>query len=100
MIDDDIYSGNKAVGGKCDLDSSFNDRFQELLELRKMKGELEDSKMIEKTKLSINGRLFQLAQDFVFAAETYGRLIISECALEDKDRIIKCANMGGQLGGE
>eukprot|EP01091_Cochliopodium_minus_P015653 TRINITY_DN5633_c0_g1_i1.p1 TRINITY_DN5633_c0_g1~~TRINITY_DN5633_c0_g1_i1.p1 ORF type:complete len:816 (-),score=206.99 TRINITY_DN5633_c0_g1_i1:88-2535(-) len=98
---DDECSGNEVVGGKCDIYSGFNDRFQELLELRKNKNEIEDSKNIEQTKLSINGILFQLAQDFVFTAETYGRLIISECALDNNDRIIKCdSNMGGQLGGD
>ena len=93
-------SGNIPLGGQCDIHSSFNERFQELLELMaKMKSSVEGTLTFRK-KAAINNALIELAQDFIYSAETYGRLIISECALEDKDRIIKCANMGGQLGGE
>jgi len=42
--------------------------------------------------------LIELAQDFVYTAKTYGRIIISERFVEHKT--IKPVGMGGQAGGE
>lgn len=40
-----------------------------------------------------------LAKNFANVAETYGRIIISEFALDPKHMTIKPSNIGGQAGG-
>jgi hypothetical protein len=45
-------------------------------------------------------QLGQLANDFVYNAETYGRIIISERTLPHESKTVKPTAMGGQAGGE
>ncbi|ELR11467.1 uncharacterized protein ACA1_122080 [Acanthamoeba castellanii str. Neff] len=45
-------------------------------------------------------KLARLAHDFVFAAETYGKIIISELGLPVEKKTIKPVAAGGQAGGE
>jgi len=45
-------------------------------------------------------RLRHLAQDFVFTAETYGKLIISERHVPNSQKTIRPCELGGTAGGE
>jgi len=51
-------------------------------------------------KIIANVELLHLAQDFIGAAKTYGRIIISEVYLNESEKTIKPVNVGGQAGGE
>lgn len=64
----------------------WNDQFQKI---RKM-----DEGLDKYRKLS------NLAHDFVYAAQTYGRIIISERYLSNEQKTIKPKSMGGIAGGE
>eukprot|EP01121_Diplochlamys_sp_Union-15-3_P013069 TRINITY_DN400_c0_g2_i1.p1 TRINITY_DN400_c0_g2~~TRINITY_DN400_c0_g2_i1.p1 ORF type:complete len:533 (+),score=143.20 TRINITY_DN400_c0_g2_i1:106-1599(+) len=44
--------------------------------------------------------LCRLAHEFVFVAETYGKVIISEIGLSEKEKSIKPVSVGGSAGGE
>jgi len=63
----------------------WNEEFQRI-------SALEDS--AEKYK-----QLSQIAHEFVYVAETYGRVIISELYLPDDRKSIKPVNLGGRAGG-
>lgn len=43
--------------------------------------------------------LIQLAQDFIYASSTYGRIIISELYLPESEKTIRPIPLGGRLGG-
>jgi len=45
-------------------------------------------------------KLSQLASDFAYCAEVYGRIIISEVEVDDKYKTIAPVNVGGIAGGE
>ncbi|EFA86726.1 hypothetical protein PPL_00531 [Heterostelium album PN500] len=66
--------------------TSWNSEFQRILEM-------DDS--LEKFE-----RLASLEHDFVYAAESYGRIIISEHLLPDELKTIKPVSVGGIAGGE
>jgi len=85
------HSGSKKVAkddpnAKYDDLTSWNTEFQTVIEM-------EDC--LEKFE-----RLSSLEQDFVYAAETYGRIIISEHFLPHDNRTIKPVSVGGIAGGE
>src|SRR5690606_28284939 len=44
--------------------------------------------------------LAQLAQDFAYCAETYGKIIISEMMIPDDRKTIKPTALGGIAGGQ
>lgn len=44
-------------------------------------------------------KLSQLAQDFVYAAKMYGKIICSEVCIPDEKKTIKPINLGGKAGG-
>eukprot|EP01091_Cochliopodium_minus_P008798 TRINITY_DN2050_c0_g2_i9.p1 TRINITY_DN2050_c0_g2~~TRINITY_DN2050_c0_g2_i9.p1 ORF type:complete len:1349 (-),score=401.15 TRINITY_DN2050_c0_g2_i9:136-4182(-) len=64
----------------------WNEKFQELMSL-------------ENSYEKYDG-LRNLAQDFVYCAETYGRIIISEKCLPNEKKTIKPVGIGGIAGGE
>ncbi|KYQ92909.1 hypothetical protein DLAC_05501 [Tieghemostelium lacteum] len=66
--------------------TSWNSEFQKLIEM---------DDCLEKFE-----RLSSLEHDFVYAAETYGRIIISEHFLPHNVRTIKPVTVGGIAGGE
>ncbi|EGC32510.1 hypothetical protein DICPUDRAFT_15088, partial [Dictyostelium purpureum] len=66
--------------------TSWNSEFQRLLEM---------DDCLEKFE-----RLSSLEHDFVYAAETYGRIIISENFLSNELKTIKPVSVGGIAGGE
>jgi hypothetical protein len=45
-------------------------------------------------------RLSQIAHEFIFVAETYGKVIISEINVPFDQKTIKPISIGGQAGGE
>ena len=48
-------------------------------------------------QIRANRELIHLAQDFIYASSTYGKIIISEVYCQEKT--IKPINIGGKLGG-
>eukprot|EP01114_Cavostelium_apophysatum_P011844 TRINITY_DN2636_c0_g1_i2.p1 TRINITY_DN2636_c0_g1~~TRINITY_DN2636_c0_g1_i2.p1 ORF type:complete len:1423 (+),score=460.75 TRINITY_DN2636_c0_g1_i2:227-4495(+) len=71
---------------------NWNARFQTLIE---------DLRTCEDTKgrMEIYSNLSKLAQDFIYCAKTYGKLIISEVYAPFEEKTIKPIAVGGQLGG-
>ncbi|KAN0035447.1 hypothetical protein ACTA71_004717 [Dictyostelium dimigraforme] len=79
---------NGSIGGKRDNIALYywSSEFERLLEM---------DDCLEKFE-----RLSSLEHDFVYAAESYGRIIISENFLADELKTIKPVNVGGVAGGE
>jgi len=50
-------------------------------------------------KINANVALIGLAQDFLYSATSYGKIIISEVYLPDTEKTIKPINIGGVAGG-
>lgn len=71
--------------------SGWNNRFQTILE----SAERTQNEAFEKYHA-----LARVAVDFVEAAKTYGRVIISELFLPPDQRSIHCTNVGGTAGGD
>ena len=61
---------------------------------------LETPTNIEKRLQGLNTELMALAQDFIYTAKVYGRIIILERYLNYEAKTIKPVRMGGQAGGE
>eukprot|EP01117_Protostelium_nocturnum_P004713 TRINITY_DN1709_c0_g1_i1.p1 TRINITY_DN1709_c0_g1~~TRINITY_DN1709_c0_g1_i1.p1 ORF type:complete len:1608 (-),score=618.00 TRINITY_DN1709_c0_g1_i1:52-4875(-) len=68
------------------FERDWNDEYQSILEMEDSKDKFE----------SLKG----LASDFVYAAETYGRIIISENCLPVSEKTIKPVSVGGVAGGQ
>eukprot|EP01125_Pyxidicula_operculata_P017085 TRINITY_DN5945_c0_g1_i2.p1 TRINITY_DN5945_c0_g1~~TRINITY_DN5945_c0_g1_i2.p1 ORF type:complete len:1909 (-),score=399.00 TRINITY_DN5945_c0_g1_i2:471-6197(-) len=82
-----LESRLESIGSRNEM---WNERFQEAWELPE---DTPDQKLEKYTKLS------EIASDFVYAAETYGKIIISEFYLPNSLKTIKSANFGGIAGG-
>jgi tetratricopeptide (TPR) repeat protein len=75
----------------------FNERFQQTVE--KMRSlDPSDSNFVERLTCNIN--IVDLAQDFLYSASAYGKIIISEYHVPNHLKTIKEATMGGFLGGK
>eukprot|EP01102_Stenamoeba_stenopodia_P007672 TRINITY_DN2166_c0_g4_i2.p1 TRINITY_DN2166_c0_g4~~TRINITY_DN2166_c0_g4_i2.p1 ORF type:complete len:974 (+),score=252.47 TRINITY_DN2166_c0_g4_i2:436-3357(+) len=82
---------NSIFQDECD---NWNARFQEIVkEMRKF-----DLNSTIEEKAPSNMRFLDLVRDFIHAAKTYGRIIISERYL--KSKTIKPLQLGGLAGGE
>ncbi|PRP79299.1 ABC transporter B family member 11-like [Planoprotostelium fungivorum] len=80
-------SQQNANGGRpADMQRDWNAEYQSILDMP-------DSKIKYR-------KLKSLATDFVYAAETYGRIIISEHCLPLSSRTIRPVTVGGLAGGE
>jgi hypothetical protein len=82
-IASDLAAGAGVTAGSPVKD--WNSDFQKLLE--------------QPNNLSKWERLRNLAEDFAYAAETYGRIIISEAYLADHEKTIRPVDLGGRAGG-
>ena len=76
----------------------WNTRFQNVINTLQNLSYTDDSTL--QKRVEANQELMHLSQDFVHAARTYGRIIISEVYLPMKRKTIKPLNLGGVAGGE
>ena len=51
-------------------------------------------------QMDANLELLNLSQDFIYAAKTYGKIIISEVYVKPSKKTIKPISLGGQAGGD
>eukprot|EP00727_Mastigamoeba_balamuthi_P002391 m51a1_g12149 hypothetical protein (856) ;mRNA; f:1295-4715 len=75
----------------------FNERFQRLLCCLI---ELRDRQATEDEQLAVHQEIAMLSKDFLYCAQTYGRIIIAERYLDVSLKTIKPCNIGGIAGGE
>jgi len=81
--------------GEDEDDSDWNQRFQAIME--KISTFSPNTPINE--EITTNLALIGLAQDFLYSATAYGKIIISEVYLPDSKKTIKPANVGGVAGG-
>jgi ankyrin repeat protein len=87
-------SGSDAVSS---ADSRWNERYQELVDL----WNTPFKESLAEKRVSVTKRVLNLAQDFMYIAQTYGRIIISEKELADSERTIPVdKRFGGKLSGD
>jgi hypothetical protein len=84
-----------AAGGGVDL-SDWNGRFQKIID--KLRGFT--YKTDHSAKMFANLDLIHLAQDFLYNAKVYGKIIISERHIDNEHKTIKKVSVGGFAGGE
>eukprot|EP00007_Cunea_sp_BSH-02190019_P003726 CAMPEP_0174236740 /NCGR_PEP_ID=MMETSP0417-20130205/5774_1 /TAXON_ID=242541 /ORGANISM="Mayorella sp, Strain BSH-02190019" /LENGTH=1527 /DNA_ID=CAMNT_0015315423 /DNA_START=44 /DNA_END=4627 /DNA_ORIENTATION=- len=89
--DEDESSDEENTGG-----SDWNLRFQRLItDLRS-----QDYYTPIEDRIRTNMALLHLSQDFIHAAKTYGKIIISEVCVKASKKTIKPVSLGGQAGGD
>jgi hypothetical protein len=95
--DDDDDEGDLYVDDddEEDDDEDWNQRFQTIME--KIASFSPNTPINE--EITTNLALIGLAQDFLYSATAYGKIIISEVYLADAKKTIKPANVGGVAGG-
>jgi len=79
--------------------SNWNHRFQKCITKMQADADYNNELPLEE-KVSMNVELLHLSQDFIHAAATYGKIIISEVYLPNKKKTIKPVTIGGQAGGD
>ena len=72
----------------------FNARFQQAVDVLNSSSETEPNQVLAAAR-----SLITVAQDFLFSAKTYGKIIISERFLPDDKKTIKPQSVGGKIGG-
>ncbi|KAL6070346.1 Clu domain-containing protein [Balamuthia mandrillaris] len=86
------FTGNASSGGGGGLDKNWNERFQRILDMPEDNAE---------SFLLKHEQLRSLAHDFETTAKRYGKLIIAETFLGDKEKTIRpSSSIGGQAGGQ
>ena len=74
----------------------WSSRFQScLIRAKKMEVESDKEKQMQATE-----ELVHLGQDFIYAASTYGKIIISEVHLSNKHKTVRPVKIGGVAGGD
>jgi hypothetical protein len=91
-VDDDSYRGWKDA-----MSSELNLR-RELVSVKNWNEEFQKILRMPQEDLNTFSLLRSLGQDFVFTAETYGRIIISEMHLSPAEKTIKPVKIGGVAG--
>ncbi|KAL6050246.1 Clu domain-containing protein [Balamuthia mandrillaris] len=86
------FNGNASSGCGGGLDKNWNERFQRILDMPEDNAE---------SFLLKHEQLRSLAHDFETTAKRYGKLIIAETFLGDKEKTIRpTPSIGGQAGGQ
>jgi Clustered mitochondria len=88
--------GKKSSSTRSSAASNWNERFQ--VALRALRQQNMHSQVQD--KIAGNQRLLDLSSDFLYAAKTYGKIIISEVYVKPRKKTIPPATLGGQAGGD
>eukprot|EP01130_Rhizamoeba_saxonica_P016324 TRINITY_DN7530_c0_g1_i1.p1 TRINITY_DN7530_c0_g1~~TRINITY_DN7530_c0_g1_i1.p1 ORF type:complete len:885 (-),score=187.58 TRINITY_DN7530_c0_g1_i1:58-2367(-) len=92
-----IYVGsNVGIDNPHHILSDWNRRFRTCL--RRYRRLLPTANLKDRIEANLN--LMHLSQDFIHAATTYGKIIISEVHLPNKEKNIKPVSLGGIIGGQ
>jgi tetratricopeptide (TPR) repeat protein len=80
------------------LSNDWNRRFQAVIEQFRTLGS--DRNADPWLQLTSNNELLHIAQDFLYSARSYGKIIISEAFLPDSEKTIRPVKLGGVAGGD
>jgi len=95
--DEEDYCGSDIDGEDfSSVNIDYNERYQEIMEaLRNI-----DCNSLQSDKIKVNSQFIALTQDFVYASQTYGKVIISERYLPNHEKTIPPIDIGGLAGGD
>eukprot|EP01133_Synstelium_polycarpum_P015910 gene15910-18908_t len=95
--EEEDYCGSDIDGEDfASVNIDYNERFQEIMEdLLKV-----DCNAYQHDRIRVNSQFIALTQDFVYASQTFGKVIISERYLPAREKTIPPIDIGGLAGGD
>ncbi|GAM24318.1 hypothetical protein SAMD00019534_074930 [Acytostelium subglobosum LB1] len=95
--EEEDYCGSDIDGEDfSSVNIDYNERFQEIMEdLRNI-----DCNAYQKDRIRVNSQFIALTQDFIYASQTFAKVIISERYLPNTEKTIPPIDIGGLAGGD